>query len=279
MTYKEALGEATNYLKKYAVAEAEISAWQLMEFVWQINRSYYFGHADDIIKSGEQKQYMSLIHRRAKGEPLQYITNKAYFMGHEFYVNENVLIPRFDTEILVEEVGKLIRPNDSILDMCTGSGCIAIALKLEFPKTTVAGADVSAKALTVARKNASDLEADVNFIESDLFEQVNNQTTGKYNIIVSNPPYIRSAVIDELMVEVKEYEPRLALDGTEDGLYFYRRIVAQAKDFLTADGYLAFEIGYDQGDELVAIMTDNGYQSIKVIPDLAGHDRVVIGQI
>ena len=274
MTLKEVLGEATDYLKKSDVKEADICAWQLMEFVLGVNRSYYFVHSDDIMESGKKEQYMALIYRRAKHVPLQYITQKAYFMGHTFYVNENVLIPRLDTEVLVEEVGKLVKSSDSLLDMCTGSGCIAIVLKLEHDEVKVTGVDVSGEALKVACKNGSDLGADVSFVKSDLFKQV----IGKFNIIVANPPYIRTAVIKELMPEVQDYEPHQALDGKEDGLYFYRQIILQAKDFLFEDGCLAFEIGYDQGDDLIKMMTQADYHNIRVIKDLAGLDRVVIGQ-
>ena len=274
MTFKDILDEATRYLQSHHIDEADCSAWQLMEFVWGINRSYYFAHSDDIIMGREKTRYMSLVRRRAEHEPLQYLTGKAYFMGYEFYVDENVLIPRFDTEILVDEVGKLVRPDDSILDMCSGSGCIAIALELEHTGLHITGVDISIKAIDVARRNAADLKANISFIESDLFASV----SGKYNIIVSNPPYIRTAVIDELMMEVREHEPRLALDGTADGLHFYRRIISQAKDFLVSDGYLAFEIGYDQAGEVSILMSEAGYHDIRVIKDLAGLDRVVIGR-
>ena len=273
MTFKEILDEATRYLKSHHIEEADCSAWQLMEFVWGINRSYYFTHSDDIIEDREKTQYMSLVRRRAEREPLQYITGKAYFMGYEFHVDESVLIPRFDTEILVDEVGKLVRPDDNILDMCSGSGCIAIALELEHTGLHITGVDISIKAIDVARRNARDLKANVSFVESDLFENV----SGKYNIIVSNPPYIRTAVIDELMMEVQGHEPRLALDGTADGLHFYRRIISQAKNFLVPDGYLAFEIGYEQASEVSILMSEAGYHDIRVIKDLAGLDRVVIG--
>lgn len=274
MTFKEILDEATDYLKSHNIDEAESSAWQLMEFVWGVNRSYYFIHSDDIIEGEKKEQYMLLIRQRAKYVPIQYITNRAYFMGYTFHVDENVLIPRFDTEVLVEEVGKLIRSDDAILDMCTGSGCIAIALGLEYARTSITGVDISGAAIDVASRNAKELGANISFVESDLFEKV----TDKYNIIISNPPYIRTADIDELMVEVKGHEPRLALDGMEDGLYFYRQIIRQAQKFLFEGGYLAFEIGYDQGKEVRTMMEKEGYNDVRVIKDLAGLDRVVVGR-
>lgn len=276
MTFKELLQEGVAYLKKHHIADADIDAWQLMEFVWGINRSYYFGHSDDIIKGSEKSQYLSLIHRRAEREPLQHITNRAYFAGHEFYVNKDVLIPRFDTETLVAEVLKLIKSKDEILDICTGSGCIIITLMLDAAAKDICGTgvDISAKALAVAKRNAKDLKADVHFVKSDLLAGV----AGQYNIIVSNPPYIESNEIDKLMVEVKDHEPMLALDGKNDGLYFYRKIVSQSMDYLKESGYLAFEIGYNQGEDVANMMMKAGYKDIRVIKDLSGHDRVVIGQ-
>ena len=274
MTFKEILDKATEYLKNHHVEEAKNSAWQLMEFVWHINRSYYFAHSGDIIRDSEKMQYMSLIRRRAEHEPLQYITNQAHFMGYTYYVNEDVLIPRFDTEILVEEVGKHVRPDNRVLDMCTGSGCIAIALGLEHTRLNITGVDISPNAIDIARRNAEELKADVTFVESNLFDKV----TGKYNIIISNPPYIRTAEISGLMSEVQSHEPRLALDGKCDGLYFYRQIVELAHNYLFENGYLAFEIGYDQRAEVSQMMKAAGYHNIEVTKDLAGLDRVVIGQ-
>jgi protein-(glutamine-N5) methyltransferase, release factor-specific len=275
MTFREALSEATAQLEKRHISEARSDAWLLMEFVWKINRNYYFMHSDDIIEDNDKERYRSLISRRIEHIPVQLLTNRAYFMGHEFYVNEDVLIPRLDTEVLIETVLPLIQMNNHVLDMCTGSGCVIISLLLEGGvdiKGT--GVDISKEALAVAKRNATVLGTDVDFIESDLFTNVK----GRYDIIVSNPPYIRSAVVADLMPEVREHEPLLALDGKADGLYFYREIITKSHGFLTDKGYLAFEIGYDQGDELIALMTDSNYQDIKVIKDLAGLDRVVVGQ-
>jgi len=275
MTFREVLSEATAQLEKSHISEAQSDAWLLMEFVWKLNRNYYFMHSDDIIEDSDKERYLSLISRRIEHIPVQLLTNRAYFMGHEFYVNEDVLIPRLDTEVLIEAVLPMIQMNDHVLDMCTGSGCIIISLLLEAGvdiKGT--GVDISKGALAVAKRNATVLGTDVDFIESDLFINVK----GRYDIIVSNPPYIRSAVVADLMPEVSDHEPLLALDGKADGLYFYREIIAKSHNFLTDKGYLAFEIGYDQGDELIALMNDSNYQDIKVIKDLAGLDRVVVGQ-
>ena len=194
----------------------------------------------------------------------------------KFYVNEHVLIPRQDTEILIEEVLKEAggKKGLCILDMCTGSGCILLSLLAHLKEAEGTGADLSKEALKVAERNGKDLGISAQWINSDLFELV----SGKYDILVSNPPYIQTEVIEGLMEEVKFHEPRMALDGREDGLYFYRRITRQAGNYLNPQGILAFEIGYDQGEAVAQLMKEQGYTEVKVIQDLAGLDRVVIGK-
>ena len=288
-TFKEVLDKGISYLQKNSISDAKIDAWQLMEFVWEINRSYYFVHLNDIIEPEKEEQYMSLIYRRGEYVPVQYITNQADFMGHTFYVNEQVLIPRQDTESLVEAVLQVVKDGDRILDMCTGSGCIILSLllaKVGEPDvkasdddkyiTTIngVGVDISKTALAVAKKNANKLNINVDFIKSNLFEKVD----GIYDVIVSNPPYIHPEELESLMPEVREHEPILALDGKEDGLYYYREIVKEASKFLVAQGYLAFEIGYNQGEDVSGIMRSSGYTNVTIVKDLAGLDRVVIGR-
>ena len=190
-------------------------------------------------------------------------------------MNEHVLIPRFDTEILVEEVMKELHDGFSILDMCTGSGCILLSLLKYSNNCSGVGVDISENALAVAKENQKRLGLDASFVQSDLFEQI----TGKYDIIVSNPPYIRSDVIPTLMEEVRLHEPVLALDGTEDGLFFYRKIVKESTDYLNGGGWLFFEIGYDQGEAVKKLMEENGFKNVKVVKDYAGLDRVVLGNI
>ena len=208
-------------------------------------------------------------------------------MGFEFYVNENVLVPRQDTETLVEKALEILKGRKSprILDMCTGSGCILLSLLALTEEAQGVGADVSPMALQVAKKNADSLGvADrADFVESDLFlTPFFQEKTGKdmplYDILISNPPYIRSADIEELMEEVRDHDPRLALDGHEDGLYFYRKIVSEGKLFLKKDGWMLFEIGYDQGENVSKLLEKAGFRQVQVIQDLAGLDRVVIGQ-
>lgn len=230
-------------------------------------------HYLDNVDERSVERFKNNIQNFLEGMPIQYINNKAYFMGLEFYVDENVLIPRCDTEILVEEIIKIIKKDSllKILDLCTGSGAIAISLKKYLNNIEIMASDISDKALMVARKNASKIGVDVKFIESDLFNNIN----GKFDLIVSNPPYIKKSVIPSLDKQVRN-EPILALDGGKDGLDFYRKISYDAKRFLNNNGYLCFEIGYDQRKEVEDILLQNGYINIYSKKDYGGNDRIVI---
>ena len=224
------------------------------------------------------EKYREWIARRAKRVPLQQILGSQEFMGMEFFVNEHVLIPRQDTEILVEEVLKELHDGMRVLDMCTGSGCILLSLLHYSNDCEGLGVDLSAEALEVAGRNVlkvltPEKAEHAHFLQSDLFEKVE----GKFEIIVSNPPYIASAEVDRLMPEVRDHEPRMALDGTEDGLEFYRRIIAEAGQYLVSSGMLFFEIGYDQGQAVSELMRTEGYREVQVVQDYAGLDRVVFG--
>ena len=194
-------------------------------------------------------------------------------MGYPFYVDEHVLIPRQDTETLAEEALKVLKPGMQVLDLCTGSGCILISLMKMCEGLYGTGSDISEEALEVARKNACRLEVNATFIRSSLFEHI----SGRYDLIVSNPPYIRTSVIQELQEEVRLHDPFIALDGKEDGLYFYREIIKAGGGYLKPGGYLMFEIGYDQGTEVASLMEKHGYRNIMVKKDLEGLDRVVSG--
>ncbi|MBE5906920.1 MAG: peptide chain release factor N(5)-glutamine methyltransferase, partial [Lachnospiraceae bacterium] len=185
-----------------------------------------------------------------------------------------VLIPRYDTECLVEAVLPLLKEGDRVLDMCTGSGCIIVSLAKLGPEIDAVGVDISQGALEVAKENAWRLESDVKFLHSDLFQEV----TGVYQLIVSNPPYIRSAQVDRLELEVMGHEPRTALDGLEDGLHFYRLIIKEATHYLASGGYLCFEIGCDQAEDVTKLLAEAGYCDRVVKKDLAGRDRVVIAR-
>ena len=230
-------------------------------------------HYLDNVDERSVERFKNNIQNFLEGIPIQYINNKAYFMGLEFYVDENVLIPRCDTEILVEEIIKIIKKDSllKILDLCTGSGAIAISLKKYLNNIEIMASDISDKALMVARKNASKIGVDVKFIESDLFNNIN----GKFDLIVSNPPYIKKSVIPSLDKQVRN-EPILALDGGKDGLNFYRKISYDAKKFLNNNGYLCFEIGYDQRKDVEDILLQNGYINIYSKKDYGGNDRIII---
>lgn len=278
--YYSVLNQGKEILREGLLEEAEVDARLLLLDICNMTSTDFLLKKSDKMPEAQYNEYMRAIAKRKEHIPLQYITGRAYFMGYEFTVNENVLIPRFDTENLVCEVEKIIKKSfahkDSvdILDMCTGSGCIIISLALR-NNINGAGVDISRLALEAAKHNSNKLEASgIEFIESNLFENV----VGEYDIIVSNPPYIRTKVIQELEKEVKEHEPFGALDGHEDGLYFYELITQQGVKFLKTGGYLCYEIGFDQGNDVVRIMKENGFTDCKVVKDLAGLDRVVTGK-
>lgn len=217
-TYKDALEYGKQRLLECEIEDANLDAWLLLEYVSGISRSWYFVHEDEEISENDIEEYQILIEQRGKHIPLQQLTKEAYFYGMKFFVNENVLIPRQDTEVLVEQVLSLSKGKENLklLDMCTGSGCILLALLANLKQASGTGVDLSEKALEVAQRNGKELGIEVSWVQSDLFDKV----SGSYDIIVSNPPYIETSVIEGLMDEVKLYEPRMALDGTEDGLFF-----------------------------------------------------------
>lgn len=283
-TNRELLKEGSMQLRAAGITEADTDAWLLFSACMGLNRTEYLMRSDAVVPDDKVEEYLGKLKRRAGREPVQYIEETAPFMGFDFYVNENVLIPRMDTEILVSEAIKRARimfsqrqhdVNFRILDMCTGSGCIAqstyLLLKNEGCTVEVDAVDISEKALEVAGINASRLGAQVKLIRGNLFENVDN----KYSMILSNPPYIRTDVIADLEPEVREHEPMLALDGTADGLYFYREITDKAWEYLENNGILMYEIGYDQALEVSDTLRQKGYTDIAVIKDFAGLDRVV----
>ena len=273
MTYREGLAAGEKILGKAGIADAKTDIWLLMEMACKIDRNFYYMHMMEDMTEEQAKQYQLLIKKRAERVPLQYITGEQEFMGLTFTVNSSVLIPRQDTETLVEEALKAAKPGMNILDMCTGSGCVLISILKNVDAKGI-GYDISKQALNVAKENAKRNHVVCEFERSDLFENVD----GTYDIIVSNPPYIPTEVIHTLMPEVKEFEPMEALDGMEDGLHFYRRIVREAKEHLAKGGYLMLEIGHDQGASVSEMLEYGGYAEVRVIKDLARNDRVVIGK-
>lgn len=265
-------------LTKVGIQEAKIDAWYLLEYETGVGRAVFLADPDRIVEEEKAKQYQKDIEIRAKRIPLQHITGEQEFMGLVFKVNEHVLIPRQDTETLVEETLKQIRPKMKILDMCTGSGCILESILKFAEKKNIplegTGCDISEEALKVAKENNRRLGTKAAFIQGDLFEYV----TGKYDMIVSNPPYIRTEEIGRLEEEVKLHDPWIALDGKEDGLYFYRLIAKESVKHIQKGGYLLLEIGYDQGESVSELLKEQGYEDIRIKKDLAGLDRVVMGR-
>lgn len=272
---REVYTEGKNRLQKAGVQSYEFDARQLLFFVFSIDANQYLLNQSMPLSEEEEKKvnfYFEAIQKRSEKIPLQYITGEQNFCGLDFYVNENVLIPRLDTEVLVEKILEYEEPGQRVMDMCTGSGCIAITLQ-KLGGFQVMAVDISEEALTLARKNAQRNQAQVTFFQSNMFEQLSN--TSKVDVIVSNPPYIESKVVDELDDEVKKYEPRLALDGMEDGLHFYRILAREGKRFLNEGGRLYVEIGFDQAEAVKEIFGAQGFLDIQVYKDLAGLDRVV----
>lgn len=278
MTYRECYEKGSRILNEAGIEESTLDARLLLEAVCGTDRNDLLVHGEQPVEPEAEEKYFGWIGKRAGRIPLQQLTGEQDFMGLTFTVNENVLIPRQDTEILVEEVLKELHDGMRVLDMCTGSGCILLSLLHYSNDCEGLGVDLSAEALEVAGRNVlkvltPEKAEHVHFLQSDLFEKVE----GKFEIIVSNPPYIASAEVDRLMPEVRDHEPRMALDGTEDGLEFYRRIIAEAGQYLVSSGMLFFEIGYDQGQAVSELMRTEGYHEVQVVQDYAGLDRVVFG--
>ena len=275
MTYREIMTLGEDFLAKAGIVDTRTDAWMLLEWTTQIDRSFYYMHMNDEIPQDQKIEYETALKKRAEHIPLQYITGETEFMGLPFKVNSSVLIPRQDTETLVEEALKLAKPNMKVLDMCTGSGCIIISILHHRKELEGYAADISKAAVNVAKENARLNQVAVSFETSDLF----NNIKGRYDMIVSNPPYIRTEEIAKLMPEVQLFEPYNALDGKEDGLFFYRKIIKEAEHYLNSNGYLLFEIGFDQGEEVSDLMKQAGFENVKVVKDLTGNDRVVIGNL
>lgn len=279
MTLEEAYRLGSTALDEAGISDAGTDAWILLEHVTGVSRTRYYVNPRQSLSEDEEKSYLSYIEKRKKRIPVQHLTGVQEFMGLEFLVNEHVLIPRQDTEVLVETVWKDLEPGMRVLDMCTGSGCILISLMKRMQTVSGedgihgVGVDLSREALQVAETNASKQNVGAVFVESDLFEQVE----GTYDIIMSNPPYIRTSVINELQEEVKLHDPYTALDGKEDGLFFYREIIKKSKEYLKKGGRLYFEIGHDQGEDVKKLMEEAGFTQVTVKKDLAGLDRVVFG--
>jgi release factor glutamine methyltransferase len=286
MIYRELLEEGMYTLKEAGITDAGIDAGILFEHVTGLGRGALIVRGEEEASERETDTYRLLIEKRSAHVPVQHITGRADFMGLEFYVDRNVLIPRLDTEYLVEEMMREVGDGSSVLDVCTGSGCILISLMRYKNDIDGTGTDISEAALEIARKNedlvfntqnekSSDehgLHNTIKWIRSDMFEAV----TGEYDYIVSNPPYIRADVIETLMSEVRDHDPMQALDGGSDGLRFYRIIAEEAGSHLKRGGKLFLEIGYDQGEDVKELLGRQGFRDIKILKDYSGNERVVI---
>lgn len=274
MTLEQILQVGIDRLKAADIMDASIDAWYLMEYCFGINRATYYMEKNQVADEAASDKFRACIEKRLEHIPVSQITNQRDFYGYEFFVNEHVLTPRQETEELVEYVLKSCQ-GKRVLDLCTGSGCIILTLALEGNLSKAVGIDISEEALKVARRNQERLDADVTFYQSDLYEAVE----GTFDIIVSNPPYIPTEDIRELMPEVRLHEPMLALDGEEDGLAFYRRIIEGAREHLAENGEVFFEIGYNQGSAVSDLLLAAGFTNVTVYKDLAGLDRVVYAKI
>ena len=274
--------EGKEQLELSGVPDADLDAWYLLEFVTGISKARYYGNPEAGMEEEEVLRYRDVIRQRAERIPLQHITGEQEFMGFSFQVNEHVLIPRQDTETLVEEALGVLKPKMEILDLCTGSGCILLSLLKLGEKQGIAGlkgtgADISREALKVAKENGRRLEIpgdQLAWVRGDLFEKLEVP----FDLLVSNPPYIPSGELSGLQEEVRLHDPALTLDGHEDGLYFYRRIAAEAGKYLRDGAFLMLEIGWDQGEAVRGLLEAAGYQEVEVKKDLSGNDRVVRGR-
>lgn len=273
MTYREAIKLGEKALLVAGVMDAKTDAWLLLEMVCKIDRAFYYMHMEEDLPEEQVSEYEIAIKKRAEHVPLQYIVGETEFMGLKFKVNSNVLIPRQDTETLVEETLKVAAPGMKILDLCTGSGCVIVSILHNVKDVEGVATDISKQALVVAKENAKLNDVTVSFERSDLFENV----TGTFDMIVSNPPYIPTEEIARLMPEVCQFEPMEALDGKEDGLFFYRKIIAECDQYLNPMGRIFFEIGYNQAEAVSGLLRDAGFGEVRVIKDLAQNDRVVTG--
>lgn len=286
-TFHELLTQGIQLLMNAGIEEARLDAWLLLEYTADISRAWYYAHPESEVNEEIVSEYLSLCQKRAEHIPLQHLTHQACFMGYDFYVDERVLVPRQDTEVLAEEALHQLRNirNPRILDMCTGSGCLLLSLLMELPDAIGTGVDISEAALAVAERNRKNLELEKRAVlvqsdtfSGDYFQKNSGNISLEYDMLISNPPYIRTEDIEGLMEEVRFHDPVLALDGKENGLYFYEKITEQAGTYLKPGGWLMYEIGCDQGMDVSEIMKKNGFEQIEIKKDLAGLDRVVTGR-
>lgn len=280
MRLSEALREGRQYLRERQIPEGDLDAWYLLEHLLKashggaVNRAWYYLHCEEEMGREDYRAYRELLEKRGCHVPLQHLTGIQEFMGLEFLVSDKVLIPRQDTETLVEEAAKVLERGKRVLDLCTGSGCVILSLANLERGILASASDLSGEALQVARENARRLGLQVDFLEGDLWEPI----TGTYDVIVSNPPYIPTGEIGSLMEEVRCHDPLMALDGSEDGLEFYRRLTWRGRSFLNPGGWMMVEIGCEQGPPVRRLFEEAGFKEVSVVKDLSGLERVVKGR-
>ena len=273
MTIKELIKYGTDKLRSSNCDEAILKVRILIAHILNVSKEYLVVNEDKIVDNSNAEKIYEGINKLVNRIPIEYIVHNREFMKMNFYVDENVLIPRPDTEILVEEVLKICKKNDSVLDLCTGSGAIAISLAKYGNNLNITGIDISENALEIAKKNAETNNVKINLYKSNMFENIKNK---EWDLIVSNPPYIETSVIEKLEPEVK-HEPFIALNGGADGLDFYKIIINKAQEYLKPEGILAMEIGFNQAKKVEKLINESGnYYNIKIIKDLGENDRVII---
>lgn len=273
MNWRELLKVGKERLIRAEIEDAECDAWILLEYISGLDRARFFLYEQETVPTDVITKYTEMLEQRSRHIPVQHLTGSQEFMGLEFMVTPDVLIPRQDTELLVETVLPYVK-GKKVLDVCTGSGCIAISLALLGQTSATDAVDISEKALKVAKINAERLHAPVDFYQGDLLKDIK----GTYDVIVSNPPYIASGELQKLMPEVHDHEPELALDGGTDGLDFYPRLLQEVTKHLASGGIFAAEIGYDQGVAVREMFRRNHFEDVKCHQDLCGKDRVIIGK-
>lgn len=277
-TLAKLINDGKEKLKNANISDYNTDVFILAEYILGVDKMKYYMEPNKTFDDEIGMKFTEAVEKRCKHIPVQHITGIQQFFQMDFKVNENVLVPRMETEFLVEMCVNYINEQErdvKVLDMCTGSGCIAVSIKKNCERAEVTGADISDKALEIAKENAENNQCKVSFVKTNMFENIND----KYDVIISNPPYIPTKDIEELENDVKLHDPRLALDGMEDGLYFYRILAQNATNYMVDGGRMFLEIGYDQGQTVPDILKENGFKDIKVIKDLADLDRMVIATI